>query len=167
MFLISPRTVTTLGFPAWPNQLEVIRSQGTGCLPPCPCLFSSGAGASQLSWLSPAPGLGLPPTWSAFRGCCEQQSWPLAAGSMSHRAGLPRGGKIAPTGRVQREGGRGMRADQFWRDLLKCFVLALLLLSWRGWGGGCRRGVYFPLPRAELLLLRPARPVRTSGSSRQ
>lgn len=69
-------------------------------------------------------------------------------------------------GEWRKKAGRGIRADQFWPDLLKCFVLALLPPSWRGWGVVAQE-VFPPLPCAELSLLRPARPVRLSGSSRQ
>lgn len=77
VFLICPEQSPRSVFQPGANQLgpgssvrtEEIGLQGTVCLPPCPCLFSSGIRAGLLSCLSLAPRLSLPTTWSASSGC--------------------------------------------------------------------------------------------------
>lgn len=127
VFLICP----TLPSPAWPNQLrlrasactEVIRLPGTVCLPPCPCLFS----ASRVVFL--LLGLTLPShVVCLWVGAARRRA------RRSPRLACHREARLLLWGEWRRKAGRGIRADQFWPDLLKCFVLALRPPSWRGWG---------------------------------
>lgn len=129
-----------------------------------PPVFSSRARDSQLSRLSPALLRTLPRTWSTFSGYRPGGEGLKSTGrvhsSLSHKAGslwetrlllLPGDKIVVASGRVEEEGGAEfvICADQFWPDLLKCFVLALLLLSY----------FFFPCSCADLSFLNPARPV--------
>lgn len=139
--------------------------QGTVCLPPCPCLFPSGAGASRLSCLSRAGLLTLPPTWPACCGCGGSRA---GSGCREWESGQGQGRFAAGRQDCSGPGAQG-GGPVLARSLKKCFVLALLLLSWKGWGEVAAGGESFPPspPGAELSLLGPTRPVRTSGSFRQ
>lgn len=83
VFLICPGTVTTLGFPAWSNQLQLQASKSPGyvtqrlawrwsdCRERCVFLPASVffEDNGQLSCLSLAPLLTLPHTWLTWSGC--------------------------------------------------------------------------------------------------